>query len=168
MTKRRLVLIRHSKTAAGSPDIDRALSDQGLRDAAAVGRWLTELELTPDRVVVSTALRAQQTWETAAAHHVSAPRPVIDERIYDNTVEDLLAVIRSTPATASTLILVGHNPSMGEFANVLDDDAGDRTARAEIARSYPTSGVCVFDVAVEWPVVDAGDGTVTSFTAPRG
>jgi phosphohistidine phosphatase len=168
MTTRRLVLVRHSKAAAGSPDIDRPLSDRGIDDAAAVSRWLISLGLTPDRVVVSTALRAQQTWEVAArAHHASSPI-VIDARIYDNTVEDLLAVIRSTPETIATLILVGHNPSMGELADVLDDGAGDPTARAAIARSYPTSGVCVFDVAAEWPLVDAADGTVTSFTAPRG
>jgi phosphohistidine phosphatase len=167
MGTRRLVLIRHSKTAAGSPDIDRALSDRGIEDAAAVGRWLSSLHLTPDRVVVSTALRAQQTWKAAGAHHANAP-VVIDARVYENSVEDLLAVIRSTPEIIATLIIVGHNPSMGELANVLDDGAGDPTARAAIARSYPTSGVCVLEVDSEWEFLDARDGTVTSFTAPRG
>jgi phosphohistidine phosphatase len=168
MTPRRLVLLRHSKAAAGSADIERPLADRGFEDARAVGRWLISLGISPDRVVVSTALRAQQTWETAAAALAANLPTVVDPRIYDNSVEDLLAVIRGTPAAVATLVLVGHNPSMGELATVLDDGNGDPVAREAIARSYPTSGVCVFDVSTEWSRLDAAEGTVSSFAAPRG
>jgi phosphohistidine phosphatase len=168
MTTRRLVLIRHAKAAAGDMDIDRPLSDRGTRDSGAVGRWLVSLGVAPDRVVVSTALRAQQTWEVAGAVAAGTPELVIDDRVYANSVEDLLVVIRATPASVQTLVVVGHNPSMGELAGVLDDGTGDPTAREAIARSYPTGGVCGFDLSTDWQHVDAGDGTVTSFAVPRG
>lgn len=149
-------------------DIDRPLAGRGIRDATAVGRWLGSLNLAPDRVVVSTALRARQTWDTAAVVAGGSPEVITDDRIYDNTVEDLLAVVRDTPATVETLFVVGHNPSMGELACGLDDGTGNATARDAIAHSYPTSGVCVFDVQTDWRHLDAGDGTVTNFAAPRG
>jgi phosphohistidine phosphatase len=168
MTTRRLVLIRHAKAAGGTRDIDRPLADRGVLDAAAIGQRLKSLDLSPDRVVVSTALRTQQTWEVAAAVQDDSPVATIDPRVYNNTIEDLLAVIRDTPSALATLIVVGHNPSMGELAVVLDDGAGDAAAREGIATSFPTSGVCVFEITAEWSHVDARDGTVLSFARPRG
>ncbi|HEX3824769.1 MAG TPA: histidine phosphatase family protein [Mycobacteriales bacterium] len=167
MTMRRLVLFRHSKAAAGNPDVDRPLADRGFGDAAAAGQWLTAHQVLPDLVAVSPALRTRQTWHAAAAMIASTPQLAIDERIYDNTIDDLLVVIRCTPAGISTLVLVGHSPSIGELAFTLDDGAGDSEASEAIARSYPTSGIAVFSVAAEWANVGAGGATLISFAAPR-
>jgi phosphohistidine phosphatase len=167
MTTRQLVLFRHSKTAAGNPDIDRALADRGFADASAAGQWLSSHSIAPDLVVVSPALRARQTWQTAAVELASTPQVVIDERIYDNTIDDLLGVVRSTPSGIATVALVGHNPSMAELAFTLDDGTGHDDAREAIARSYPTSGIAVFSVAAEWADVDAGGATLLNFAAPR-
>jgi phosphohistidine phosphatase len=168
MTTRRLVLIRHAKAAAGAPDHDRPLAARGIVDAVAIGAWLVAADVAPDYVVVSTALRAQQTWEGAAGVLESRPVVVADERIYGNTADDLLASIHDAPADAGTVVLVGHNPSMAELASALDDGAGDTAARTALARSYPTSGVACFDVAAEWAELRPGAGTLTRFAAPRG
>lgn len=167
MTTRRLVLIRHSKAAAGELDHERPLADRGSHDAAAVGRWLASAGVVPDLVVVSTALRAQQTWELAASVLGSSPEVVADHRMYVNTVGGLLAIVHETPDEVGTLVLVGHNPSIGELAVGLDDGAGDDGARAALARSYPTSGVACFDVAARWQHLDLGGATLTGFAVPR-
>src|SRR3954453_9424386 len=62
---RRLVLVRHAQAAQGEVDADRTLTERGARQAAAIGAWLAQTGLIPDRVVVSPARRAQQTWELA-------------------------------------------------------------------------------------------------------
>src|SRR5689334_8265 len=62
---RRLVLIRHAKAAEGNVDRERPLAKRGMNEAPEIGRWLAERQLVPDRVVVSPALRARQTWERA-------------------------------------------------------------------------------------------------------
>ncbi|HLZ37033.1 MAG TPA: histidine phosphatase family protein [Mycobacteriales bacterium] len=166
---RRLVLVRHAKAAPdGGADADRPLADRGVADAAAIGRWLADHGLAPDRVVVSPARRARQTWELAAGEIGAAPEPVLDERMYDNTLDDLLAVLRGTPPEADTLVLVGHNPAIEALALTLDDGRGDATARGELRRKYPTSGVGVFAVTTDWPRVAAGTGTLTAFAVPRG
>jgi len=169
MKDRRLVLLRHAKaTASGASDAKRPLASRGAADAAAVGRQLTGQQLAPDRVVVSPALRARQTWQLAAAELPRSPDPVTDDRVYGNTVEELLAVLRDTPADVETLIVVGHNPSIEGLATVLDDGQGPAEARSAIATKYPTSGVTVFAVTVAWPEVGAGAGMLLSFTAPGG
>jgi phosphohistidine phosphatase len=165
---RRLVLIRHSKAVPGDVDHERPLADRGFRDAAALGRWLAEAGVEPERVVVSTATRASQTWECAADALGSTARVVPDSEVYVNTVEALLAIVHRTPADVTTLVLVGHNPSMAELAFELDDGSGDEAARAELDRSYPTSGVACFDVPVKWERLGPGGATVTAFATPRG
>ena len=168
MTTRRLVLLRHSKAAAGRTDIDRPLAPRGEGDAAAVGQWLVAHGVIPDRVVVSPALRAEQTWEVAAKASGATPAVVSEGRIYDNTVTDLLEVIQETGPEVRTLVLVGHNPSMGELAARLDDGSGKASHREALLEGYPTSGVAIFEVSTDWPQVDVGTARVRSVAAPRG
>ena len=167
MTTRRLVLVRHAKSKAdGGIDTERPLAKRGETDAPGIGRWLAQHGLVPDRVVVSPARRARQTWELAAAELGATPQPVLDQRVYGNTVDDLLEVVRETPAGVDTLVLVGHNPSIEALAGVLDDGAGDTAARRELEQGYPTSGIAVFAVSKSWPDVDTAAGTLASFATP--
>jgi phosphohistidine phosphatase len=165
VTTRQLVLVRHSKAAGGAVDRDRPLADRGVAEAPAVGRWLADRGIAPDRVLVSPARRARQTWELAAAELPAAAEPVVDDRIYDNTVEDLLDLLRDTPAEVGTLAVVGHNPGIHDLARTLDDGRGDDAARAELAARYRTSGVAVFDIGDPWAEVRSA--TLTHFATPR-
>jgi phosphohistidine phosphatase len=168
MAARRLVLIRHAKAVPGAEDHERPLADRGIADSAAVGKWLAGAAVVPDLAVVSTAVRASQTWELAAAQLATTPNVIDDARVYVNTVDVLLEIIHAVPDSILTLALVGHNPSFEELAAALDDGAGDSDARATMKRSYPTSGVACFDVATSWRDLEFRGATLTSFVAPRG
>lgn len=161
------MLVRHAKAAEGRIDIDRELAPRGRADAPRIGEWLAARNWVPDLVAVSPARRAALTWQLAASALPSPPRRVVDSRIYDNTLEDLLLVIRDTPEEIESLALVGHNPSMHALAVDLDDGAGDATARAGVARGYPTGAVAVFAIDVPWSRVDVGGGRLIGFATPR-
>jgi len=165
VTTRQLVLVRHAKAGEGAIDRDRPLADRGVAEAPALGRWLARQRIVPDRVVVSPARRARQTWDLAAAELRKAAEPVLDDRVYDNTVEDLLEILRQTPAEVTTLAIVGHNPGIQELAIALDDGRGDDAARTELATKYRTNGVAVFDVSDPWTEVRSA--TLASFATPR-
>ncbi|MDQ1709508.1 MAG: phosphohistidine phosphatase [Frankiaceae bacterium] len=169
MTTRRLVLIRHAKAEAhGGDDAKRRLAPRGERDSHEIGRWLRQAGLTSGVAVVSPARRTVQTWDLAAEELTRAPRTIEDERLYNNTVEDLLAVIQEAPPQARTVILVGHNPSIAALATELHDKTGDRAAAREIATKYPTSGIAVLAVAGPWSALAPGGASLLSFTVPRG
>ena len=167
MQPRRLLLIRHAKAADGPVDVDRALTGRGTRQAAAIGTWLADAGFVPDRALVSPARRAAQTWEQAAVHLGAAPEHVVESRIYDNTVEALLAVIADAPDGVQTLAVVGHNPSIGELAHDLDDDEGSATARRDLHAGFPTGGVAVFTLAAPFGELAPGTATLTDFRTPR-
>lgn len=135
MAGHRLLLIRHAKTERGAPDEARQLTDRGRRDAAAVGAWLREQNVVPDLVVVSPATRATQTWELTDIDAKSE----VDARVYDNTMSDLLDIMRAADESVPTLAIVGHNPSIEAF-----------TARHGGPEEISTGSVVVFAVDGTW------------------
>jgi phosphohistidine phosphatase len=158
---RTLVLLRHAKAAPdGDVDADRTLTERGVQDAIAVGHLLAGLGIEPDRVLVSSAVRAVQTWNAAAAALPGSAVPTPDARIYRNTLADLVDVLRDVPDEATTVVLVGHAPGVPELAVALDDGAG-----AEIPPDFPAAGVVVLDVATGWSEIDAA--TVRTFVSPH-
>jgi phosphohistidine phosphatase len=163
---RRLLLVRHAKAADGPVDAERPLTEQGARQAEGIGAWLARTGLVPERVLVSPARRAEQTWERASAALGSSPPPVADARIFDNTIEALLSVVRETPGEITTLAVVGHNPSVGELARDLDDGTGDASARRDIGAGFPAAGVAVFRLEGPFAAIAPGAATLDHFTAP--
>jgi phosphohistidine phosphatase len=161
-TRRTLVLVRHAKAGPdGDVDAERPLTERGIQDAAAIGRVLAERDIAPDRVLVSPAVRAGQTWNAAAAALPGAAVPTPDPRIYRNTVADLLDVLHDVPDDALTVVLVGHAPGVPELAAALDDGAG-----ADLPEDFSTAGVAVLDVATGWSALTGA--TVRSFAVGRG
>jgi phosphohistidine phosphatase len=165
---RRLVLVRHAQAADGPVDADRPLTGRGARHAAAIGTWLEQAGFVPDRVLVSPARRAVQTWEQAGTGLPQGPPPTVDTRIYDNTVEALLAAIQETPDDVGTLAVVGHNPSIGELVAVLDDGQGNPAARRDADAGFPTGSVAVFLLATPFAGIAPGAGTLDDVTVPGG
>jgi phosphohistidine phosphatase len=165
---RQLVVIRHAKAGEAPLDIERPLTARGLRDATAIGDWLKTQQVHPDWAVVSPARRARETWQQAADQLDHPPEPVIDDRIYDNTVDLLFDLVRETPDDVATLVLVGHNPAFGALAYELDDGRGARDASYELQTGFPTSAVAVFGLDTPWSTTHDGSGTLIDFAAPRG
>ena len=155
----RLLLVRHAQAGNAPLDRDRPLTERGFRQAAGIGSWLAEAGVVPDRAVASPALRAVQTWETA----VPDVAPDLEPRIYENTVEDLLAVIAETPDGVQTLALVGHNPSIGALADGLD---GGPDARDDLEMGFPAGAVAVFVLDTAFADVAAGTATLETFRRP--
>jgi phosphohistidine phosphatase len=160
------VLIRHAKAADGAVDLERPLTDRGRRQAAGIGSTLRGADLVPDAVVVSPARRAQQTWEGAAAALVPPPTSTVDERIYDNTAEALLEVVREASEEVRTLAVVGHAPSVRELADVLDDGGGDPEVRSAFDAGFPTGTVAVLELAAPFAELAEGGATLRDVIVP--
>jgi phosphohistidine phosphatase len=115
-----LVLLRHAKSAYpdGVSDHDRPLSERGLREAPIAGALLAERVPRFDCALVSTGLRAQQTWR-AISSSVVATEHIDRADLYLASSDDLLALVRQLPATASKVLFVGHNEGVEELASAL-------------------------------------------------
>jgi phosphohistidine phosphatase len=166
MRDRRLVLVRHAQAGDAASDRDRALTEHGQRQADAVGDELARIGIAPDRVLVSPALRTRQTWERVVAALGSVPEPEFDERVYDNTVDGLFEVIRESDEDDGTLVVVGHNPAVGQLTHDLDDGEGDPAAREQVGQGFPPGAVAVFDVDTPFALLGPGGGTLVDVLIP--
>ena len=163
---RRLVVMRHSKAEPTAPsDHERALAARGKDDAAAAGRWLAEQGITPDVALVSDALRTRQTWaQVAGGAGWDEDVAVFSEPLYAAGADSTFDLLRETDADATTLVVVGHNPTMAYLAELIDDGEGDGDAiTAMVTRGFPTSALVVFTVDAAWADLGPGTGRVEAF-----
>jgi phosphohistidine phosphatase len=125
---RRLLLLRHAKTERDSVtgrDRDRALDARGHDDAAEIGAWLLR-QPRPARTLVSTAVRARETWDLLPAALRAVPTEHRDD-LYGAETGDLLDIIRTVDGDPDTLLIVAHNPGLHELALALTG-GGDAAA----------------------------------------
>jgi phosphohistidine phosphatase len=170
---RRLILLRHAKTETDAPsgrDQDRRLDDRGRADAAEIAGWLTKNQLLPDFALVSTAVRARQTWDILAALIPDgATRPEVSHlpELYGAGATQMLHEIRNVAGAAQRLLLVGHNPGLQELAMGLTCK-GDAAERKILNGNMPTSGVVVLDFSIDdWADAAFGGGRLSHFVSPK-
>jgi phosphohistidine phosphatase len=172
---RRLMLLRHAKTESDAPsgrDQDRRLDDRGRQDAAEIGGFIAGHPPFPGTVLVSPATRAHQTWELAwAAMQDSMPPPQVEllPELYGADPAQLLQTIHAACATdPKRLMIVGHNPGMHELALALTDGGGEAAARRALTDNLPTSGLAIFDFAIDdWTDVAFRRGRLVRFVSPK-
>jgi phosphohistidine phosphatase len=170
--KRELVLVRHAKTEQSNPDGDHAreLKDRGLADARAAGAWLLEEVGVPDLVLVSTAARAQQTWDQMGAGTALEGAEVWrDRRVYNAPPDALLDVVREAPEHARCVLLVGHAPGVPSLAaGLADEDRSSGDALAAVHEGFATMACAVLDVDSDWAKLAPGSAGLRLVVTPRG
>jgi phosphohistidine phosphatase len=166
-----LILLRHAKAAretAGSTDHERPLTEDGRRAAAAIGKAMRKSGLGPDVVLVSSALRTQQTLEQLETAGVWDERPNIDTlpSLYMATPNQIRDFLRELPETVRSAMVIGHNPGLHELALSL---AGPVSAKSELARlsdGYPTAGLSEFLITTAWHKIGPGGAALQRFLQP--
>jgi phosphohistidine phosphatase len=108
-----LILWRHAEAEDGVPDGERALTKKGRKQAASLAAWLKPHLPRQARILVSPATRAQQT-----AVALELPFVTTREIGVGGTSGDLLRAA-GWPDAGGTVLIVGHQPTLGRAAAVL-------------------------------------------------
>lgn len=157
---RTLILLRHAHAEPASSDqadLDRPLSAEGLAEAEAAGRWLSEQGLVPDRVLCSPARRTRETLESVMATIGFVEQRLV-EQIYEATPGTLAALV-DEHREVERLLLVGHNPGLERLAALMHSgQSGDY-------RGMPPAGIVVLDFPVE-ASVEPGVARLSAFWWP--
>jgi len=108
-----LILWRHAEAEEGGNDLARELTPKGHKQAARVAEWL--LHRLPSRfaLISSPATRAQQT-----AQALGIPVKTAKDMAPGAAVSALLAAA-GWPDSQGTLVMVGHQPDLGQAAAFL-------------------------------------------------
>ncbi|MBY0574549.1 MAG: histidine phosphatase family protein, partial [Undibacterium sp.] len=108
-----LILWRHAEAELATPeqpDALRRLTHKGIKQANKMAYWLDSTLPENCRILVSPSLR---TRETMAA--LNRKFKVLTEVGLDASVEDILSAA-NWPHSKESVMIVGHQPSLGEVA----------------------------------------------------
>ncbi len=165
---RRLLLLRHAKSAypQGVADIDRPLAPRGREAAPLMGGYIAREGLRPDFAMVSPARRTQETW-AAVRPFLDGTREETVPSIYEAPSARILDAIRSAPDAVGTLLVIGHNPGIGEAALRLVGE-GEKDLRRDLREKFPTAALAVIDFGTgSWAGIAEGTGTLLRYVRPR-
>lgn len=172
---KRIFLLRHAKSAwpAGVDDHDRPLAERGRAAAPMVGRYMREQGLLPARVLVSTALRTQQTFALVRPELVPGAEEALpaqlEPRIYEAPPGALLTVLQEIDNTVPSAMLVGHNPGIAALAlGLLGPDAAETDDYVRLRVKVPTAALIVLDAHVDrWADVAPASAALHRYITPR-
>lgn len=172
---RQVMLLRHAKSSWDRTDLDdfdRPLSPRGRAAAPLMGRHVSHERSWPDLVLCSSAVRARQTWELVSAEwdRADSPEPPqleVRASLYMATPHELLSALLRLDDEIASVMIIGHNPGLGQLANRLIG-SGDPQRRGALARKFPTAALAVVQLDIErWATLELGDGRLLSFVRPK-
>jgi phosphohistidine phosphatase len=105
-----LILWRHAEAEDGAPDLERKLTSKGVKQAEKVAAFLRQHLPENTRILVSPAARTQQTAAALANHFTLAPT------VGPGASADAILQAARWPDAGGTVLVVGHQPTLGEVA----------------------------------------------------
>lgn len=165
---RTIYLLRHAKTENaedGQSDAERALTERGVRDAAAMGAYLRALSPQPELVICSTATRTRQTLQHMRLH---APTE-LQSSLYLASAGELLSVLQQCDNAVQHVLLIGHNPGMHALVVMLMEDAANEADIEQLSMSYPTSTLACLSVELQsWAALTPASARLNRLHIARG
>lgn len=158
-----IVLIRHGKSSWKNDklkDMERPLKKRGLNDAPLMGKVLKDLQVTPEVIITSPAVRAMETAKLIAKEYdIDTSQIISVPELYLESKGKLLREINKIDHQYNTVFLIGHNPGLTDLANFLSGETID---------NIPTSGAIAlqFDCNT-WAEVEKGKGKKLFFEVPK-
>ena len=158
-----ITLVRHAKSDwkdTSLSDKQRPLNRRGEQDAPEMGRRIVKHKIRPSLIIASPAVRA---WTTAKAiaSEISYPAEFLqrEDSLYLASLNDLLDVIVAQDNGFNSLMVVGHNPGLTEFANYLVPGLTD---------NLPTAGVVSVQIdGDDWSLYDQPKTELIAYDYPK-
>lgn len=151
-----LHLLRHAKSDwsnASIADFARPLNRRGKRARQVIARHVAGWQI--DLVVCSPAARAKATAKPLI--DVLGCPVRYDDTMYAADADDLLVITRGLAESTSSVIFVGHNPSMEDFTEMLCGSSP----------RYPTGALGTLELGVQkWSDTRPGCASLTALVTP--
>ncbi|MBC7455311.1 MAG: phosphohistidine phosphatase SixA [Massilia sp.] len=108
-----LILWRHAEAEMSEPDLQRALTPKGQKQARRMGQWLDAQLPAGCKILVSPALRTVQTAEALGRKF-----KVVAHLAPGASAQDVLRAA-NWPHGKEPVLIVGHQPTLGQVAALL-------------------------------------------------
>lgn len=139
-----LILFRHGKAQRpydANDDFSRELIERGKKDSLAQAERLYNLGFWPDVALVSSALRASQTWDMASKVFEGVKSKITRDLYLASPEQYMKQVFKCGEAN---VMLIAHDPGLHDLSKVFLK-GNELTPDAQYLRlEMPTSGIAWF------------------------
>ncbi|MFN7039186.1 MAG: SixA phosphatase family protein [Alphaproteobacteria bacterium] len=166
MTKK-IYIARHAESLYGNfKDHARPLSLKGIEDCKKLGQVLYQLGELPKLIIASDSVRTLET-----ANHLKKAMNlniniIADSSLYNCKEEELLRVITLINGDISSLMIIGHNPTIEKFCfSIISQNCTDNSIR--IPTSIIPATIMAFEAKVDnWITIQKSDFKYRWFLQP--
>ncbi len=171
MQTKTIYLARHAKSSwdsGASSDYERPLSARGFSDAQKMAIYLSEQGWKPEYAIVSPALRAKQTFE-AYMQTLTLAADQIDWNpdFYAAYTVTLLHALTRLPENISSVMLLGHNPSVEDALFHLCDATDLKAKLQKNGKLFTTGNVARLLVDSSWKNLSMAEAKLDALIRPR-
>ena len=157
-----IILFRHAK-ADWNPDYindhERPLNSTGMKAAKKMGQYLSDINIIPDLVISSSALRTKTTSSLAIKEGQWDSIFKIDSNIYGGDTEFLLNLFKKQSNKNNLICLTGHEPYLSSFL-------GQVINRSNII--FPTASMSKINFNVSsWEEIEFNNAVLDWFIKPK-
>ncbi|MCW8936185.1 MAG: histidine phosphatase family protein [Gammaproteobacteria bacterium] len=157
-----VLFARHAKSNWNEPgvsDFNRPLNEKGKNDAPLMATYLQQCGYIIHQIISSDAARALATAEEYKKY-LTPDKPVIQNHIiYMASHLDIVDIIKQLPDKQSTVMIVGHNPTMTEVVNYYTRDG---------VSDMPSCSVAIVQFeANNWSDIKREHGDLLAFEYPK-
>jgi phosphohistidine phosphatase len=164
---KQLFVLRHAKSSWDNPgleDHERPLAPRGQRSCAVMADYLRANAIKPELVLCSSSRRTRETLAGVAP----AGEHVIEPELYSASAEEVLDRVRRVPDDLSSVMVIGHNPTVQMLVLRLARREGDGAARSAVERKFPTGALATLTFECGWRELGAGSAHLAEFLTPKG
>lgn len=140
-----LILLRHAKSSwkdQSLTDHDRPLNTRGKSTAPIMGQRLATKDIKPQLIISSTANRAFKTACIVAKEIKYEVKNIKTNRnLFHAWPEEMIKIVSECDDSWDKIMLVGHNPGMTMFANLL--------LKSNKFDNIPTAGLATFSLDIK-------------------
>ena len=113
---KQIFLLRHAKSdwsTLGQQDFERPLVKRGINDALLISQYIQDKKHSVDAVFCSSAVRTKETFDLCAhSFNFSIEEATYLDELYFGSVDKAIKLIKGLNNNLSSVLLVGHNPTM--------------------------------------------------------
>ena len=161
------MLMRHAKSDwhSHTADIDRPLNERGSQDALRMGEYLDQMNLVPDRMIVSSAQRTRQTADLLLHDRSLAEEAIVfDKALYLADTGTLRETIELYASDHQRLLILAHNPGMDYLVSYL---ASTPPPLSESGKLMTTCAVACFSIGSLDELKKPGQAQLTNIFRPK-
>ncbi|PLY10303.1 MAG: phosphohistidine phosphatase [Arcobacter sp.] len=153
---KKLYLLRHAKSSwedSSLKDIDRPLNNRGKNQVKYMKEFVLKNNIKPDLILCSTSNRTKLTVNGI----FDKKNCVFIDSLYHASSTEIMGIIKKVEKQIDSLMIIGHNPGLNEFAYGL----------INFENNIQTASLIEIDILIDdWKDFHKNDSKFVSYTNP--